>query len=189
MEKLMQPLACRFALLTAVAVLAVSPMMSGCHAKAVPHVPRPDDFVLDQREPDREENEVCGPIGDTVSRHDEAFGRLIENRSALVVFKEEEGTSADRMMTPRLAECIERLAGRVADEWPGAQLRVTEAWDEDMEHREGSLHYEGRAADLTTTDRDKRKYGRLARMAVESGFDFVWYEDELHVHASVRGED
>jgi hypothetical protein len=144
-----------------------------------------DDLSLGEKVPASSEAAACGPIKKRIKRSDPEFKSLTSNTNPLVVFKDEESTGADRMMSARLAQRIDALASAVDSEWSGTKLRVTEAWDEDGEHSPESLHYEGRAADLTTDPVDAGKLGRLARLAVEAGFDWVWFENMAHVHVSV----
>lgn len=144
------------------------------------------DLSQGQKVPNASELVTCGPITKKITRTDPEFAGLVTNTNAKIVFKDEENTGADRMMTPRLKSKLDSLANVVASEWPGAKLRVTEAWDEDNEHADASLHYEGRAADLTTNPVDGAKLGRLARLAVDAGCDWVFFEDSSHIHVSVK---
>ena len=146
------------------------------------------ELALGQRMPDTAEALIVGALEAPVTRRAPAFARLVKYERAGVVFKDEEGTSADRMMTPRLRDRMARLATLVTDEWPDLSLRVTEAWDEAREHGAASIHYEGRAADITTSDMDAKKLGRLARLSVDAGFGWVYYESPSHVHVSVARE-
>lgn len=162
--------------------------LAGCEGltPAPPLSKRARELSVGDQIPAVTEREAIGKVEAPVTRRGATFRSLRESRSRHIVFKDEEATGADRMMTPRLDEKLERLGRSVRDEWSGVRLRVTEAWDEDAEHGPLSAHYEGRAADLTTSDLDPTKLGRLAYLAVEAGFDWVYFESSTHVHASVR---
>jgi hedgehog signaling domain-containing protein len=141
---------------------------------------------LGERVPRQTEQDTIGQVVVRVSREMPDYRALLRNPSSDIVFKDEESTGADRMMTRRLTRRLATLNQLVRREWDGVSVRVTEAWDENGEHGPASAHYEGRAVDLTTSDIDPSKLGRLAFLAVEAGFDWVYFEDRTHVHASVR---
>jgi len=135
--------------------------------------------------PNQSEADTVGAATHQIKRGTEEFKALIRNGNADIVFKNEENTDADRMMTPRLNEKVNALAALVKSEWPELSLRITEAWDENNEHSGNSTHYEARGADMTASDKEGSKLGRLARLAVNAGFDWVFFEDSKHIHASV----
>lgn len=135
---------------------------------------------LGQKVPNTSEAAAVGPF---VRR--EPRSAMVRNDNPNIVFQNDEGNQDDRYMTPRLWEKVDRLAQLVPQEWPGTRLRVTDAWDEGQGHAATSRHYEGRAADMNTYPIDRGKLGRLAGLAVQAGFDWVWYEDVRHIHGSV----
>lgn len=138
----------------------------------------------------------------------EGFGRIEFKNEEL---RENTGTrrrelehrDEDFLMDPNVAAALSVLARLIEAEWvdplsgqPAFRLRITEAFDALIEHSPRSTHYEGRAADITLSpvpaangDERRARYGRVSRLAVCSGFDYVLFENEFHVHASVAASE
>ncbi|MEY4549450.1 MAG: hypothetical protein RL685_5645 [Pseudomonadota bacterium] len=170
-------------------LLGMALWLCGCDAQGdLPALSRANgQLQLGRQVPNVSEEDAIGAVTMRISRRRPEFRQLERNDSADIVFKDEETTGADRLMTRRLSQRLSRLAKLVEGEWgKEVQLRVTDAWDEQGEHGRESAHYEGRAADLTLSDLDPSKLGRLGYLAVQAGFDWVYFENRAHVHVSVR---
>jgi hypothetical protein len=146
----------------------------------------PLKLTLGQKFPAVSEADAVGPFAARIVRDSPAFKLLVRNTNPNVVFKNEEGRDDDQIMTAKLSARVDALATLVLEEFPGLRLRITDAWDDSNVHAKTSRHLEGRAVDITTSDRDVKKLGRLAGLAIAAGFDWVFFEDKAHVHASMR---
>lgn len=142
-------------------------------------------LTLGQKIPNKTETAAVGKFVARISRGSVEFKKLARNKNPDIVFKDEEMNGDDHLMSAKLNEKVNRLADLVKLEFPGHKLRITEAWDDSSDHAKTSRHREARAVDITTFPKDSKKLGRLAGLAVEAGFEWVFFEDVSHVHASV----
>lgn len=155
---------------------------------------RSSPLVLRQHVPNTAESALAasGPAEGRIERDTDGFRCLVVNDNPDVVFKNDERNGDDLRMSVRCRAAVNELSLLVINRWPGLRLRVTEAWHDSPAPNRGasgdSLHLEGRAVDVTTSDRDRRKLGLLARLAVDAGFDWVYFATRSHVHCSVRSD-
>lgn len=122
---------------------------------------------------------------------------LVGKLDSTIIYKQEElrpYDMEDMLIHPAMIQPLARLNELVLAEWDGAfQLRITDAYDSLLEHdppeteakRRYSLHYEGRAIDLTTWPVDRSLHGRLCALAHCAGFSWV-HNESTHCHASIK---
>lgn len=146
------------------------------------------------------ESLASSPMVCQIKRDSCAYNRLFELENPSLVFNREEKEAGfgaeDSLIHPLMEGPLLRLNQLVQAEWGGeVQLRLTEAYDSLLQHDPPetepalrySLHYEGRAVDLTLWPIERELYGRLCALAHCAGFDYV--ENEVsHCHASIKAE-
>jgi hypothetical protein len=151
--------------------------------------PAPSAFPPDSNLPRGKEIYASGPIdlatfnptNDLVRFEDDRV--WFESDTKRAVDKED-----DHLIHKNMAVPLKRLVNLL--EKRGGKLKVQDAYrpaDKNKIHMAASLHCEGRAIDLTC---EKIGLGDLAKLAWQSGFDFVLYEKPvksgLHLHCSVK---
>lgn len=146
----------------------------------------------------RTQTQAAGPIVCQMSQRC-AKGYLAGNLNPAIIFKREEQpeyAEEDIFVHPSMLKPLDNLVTLVEQEWDGQiQLRITDAYDSLLEHdlsqadpdRKASLHFEGRAVDLTTWPIDPNLYPRLCSLAHCAGFDWVHNEGD-HCHAAINAE-
>lgn len=145
------------------------------------------------------QTEAVGAPVCRIERDSCAFYRLVGNLDAGIIVKQEEEPpydGEDILMHPAMLLPLFRLNELIEQEWDGAyQLRITDAYDSLLEHhldqpdeeRRVSLHFEGRALDLTTWPIEPALYGRLCILAHCAGFEWVDNEGD-HCHVAKKAE-
>lgn len=145
------------------------------------------------------QTEAVGPPLCRIERGSCAYHLLVGNLDGSIIFQGEEEPpydGEDSLMHPAMLLPLARLNELVKAEWGEAyQLRVTDTYDSLLEHhlnqpdlsRRASLHFEGRAIDLTLWPRDLSQYGRLCALAHCAGFGWVHNEGN-HCHAAIEAE-
>jgi len=145
------------------------------------------------------QTEAAGPMLCRIEPGTCAYHLMVGELDPTIVFKREEEPPYDHediLMHPAMLLPLWRLNELVTEEWGGQiRLRVTDAYDSLLEHdlgqpdenRKNSLHFEGRAIDLTTWPIEPNRYSRLCSLAHCAGFDWVHNEGD-HCHAAINAE-
>lgn len=145
------------------------------------------------------ERSASTPMLCHLDRNSCGYHQLVGMVDPTIIYKREESPpydTEDILTHPAMILPLSRLNQLVQAEWGGTyQLRISDAYDSLLEHdppeskpaTRYSLHYEGRAIDLTLWPVDQPHYGRLCALAHCAGFDWVLNEG-THCHASVRAE-
>ncbi len=151
--------------------------------------PAPASFPPDSNLPRGKESLASGPIDLKTFSPSNMLVRFEDSR---VWFESDNDRSGDDEDDHLIHSAVEVPLKRLVNllEKKGGKLKVHEAYraaDKNKIHLTSSLHCEGRAVDLTC---EKLSLSELAKLAWQSGFDFVLYEKPRksgeHLHCSVK---
>lgn len=151
--------------------------------------PAPKSFPPDSNLPRGKETFASGPIDLKTFKPDQDLVKFEDSRVWFESDSDHQADSEDDHVIHRALEVpLKRLANLL--EKKGGKLKIHEAYraaEQNKVHLSTSLHCEGRAVDLTC---EKVSLGDLAKLAWQSGFDFVLYEKPkrsgVHLHCSVK---
>lgn len=151
--------------------------------------PAPKVFPLDSNLPRGKETLASGPIDLSTFSPTNDLTRLDDSRAWFESDSDHHLDDEDDHVIHRAMEVpLKRLINLLDKK--GGKLKIHEAYraaDKNKVHLAASLHCEGRAVDLTCENFD---LGELAKLAWQSGFDFVLYEKPrrsgVHLHCSVK---
>jgi len=175
--------------------VVTTPEATGCRLPELAfdqHISASGSYTMTQ-------TEAAGPMVCRIAPNSCAMAYMVGNLDATIVFKREEAPPydvEDIKMHPSMLMPLYQLNKLVQEEWNGqVQLRITDAYDSLLEHdlnqsdpdRKYSLHFEGRAVDLTTWPIDLNRYPRLCALAHCAGFDWV-HNEGGHCHAAINAE-
>jgi len=156
------------------------------------------------------ESHFAGPIMKRLSRGSPDVDLVGLNAAWGGTFKDEESgrlpgypvtayAGDDLLVDPALVPLVQRYQqlielARRQQRLKTQRVEITEAFDQQGEHTEDSLHYEGRAIDVVGDYGNNKVIERLTGLAMLAGFD--WVNNELaivegrvidHAHMSARG--
>jgi hypothetical protein len=151
--------------------------------------PAPAAFPPDSNLPRGKESFASGPID---LKTFNPTNDLVRFNDARVWFESDKanhkGDEDDHLIYTSVEVPLKRLVNLL--EKKDGKLKIQEAYraaDKNHIHLDISLHCEGRALDLTC---EKVRLDTLAKLAWQSGFDFVLYEvpkkSGVHLHCSVK---
>ncbi len=152
--------------------------------------PAPKSFPLDSNLPRGKESATCGAIDLKTFNPTNDLIHFEDKRVWFESDYDRQRHEDDHLMHRSMEVPLRRLVNLL--EKKGGKLKIHEAYraaESNKIHIANSLHCEGRAVDLTCENYD---LGELAKLAWQSGFDFVLYEKPLrsgvHLHCSVKRE-